>query len=93
MVRQEQVRNVFCFKNCTDFFTIRMNCSTDLKSFANSQPTASNFKKNSQSLEQFLLTESQNNFGNKMPNIEWKLRIEQITQQKVDQKQNKTKDL
>ena len=35
--------------------------------FANSGPSASNFKSFSQSLEQFFLTEGQNNFGNKIP--------------------------
>ena len=47
--------------------TVRKNCSSDLKNFANSRPSASNFKKNSRSLEQFFLTEGQNNFGNKIP--------------------------
>ena len=37
-------------------FTVWTNCSSDLKIFANSQPSASNFKKNSRSLEQFFLT-------------------------------------
>ena len=37
------------------------------KIFANSRPSASNFKSFSQSLEQFLLTVGQNNFGNKIP--------------------------
>ena len=43
-----------------------MNCYSDLKFFANSQPSASNFKRFSQSLEQFFLTVGQNNFGNKI---------------------------
>ena len=37
------------------------------KFFANSRPSASNFKRFSRSLEQFLLTVGQNNFGNKIP--------------------------
>ena len=41
--------------------------SSDLKNFANSRPSASNFKSFSQSLEQFFLTVGQNNFGNKIP--------------------------
>ena len=40
------------------------NCSSDLKNFANSRPSASSF---SRSLEQFFLTVGQNNFGNKIP--------------------------
>ena len=35
--------------------------------FANSQPSASNFKSFSRSLEQFFLTVGQNNFGNEIP--------------------------
>ena len=37
------------------------------KNFANSRPSASNFKNFSRSLEQFFLTVGQNNFGNKIP--------------------------
>jgi hypothetical protein len=44
-----------------------MNCSSDLKVFANSQPSALNFKSFSRSLEQFFLTVGQNIFGNKIP--------------------------
>ena len=44
-----------------------MNYSSDLKNFANSWPSVSNFKSFSQSLEQFFLTVGQNNFGNKIP--------------------------
>jgi hypothetical protein len=40
-----------------------MNSSSDLKIFENSQPSASNFKSFSQSLEQFFLTAGQNNFN------------------------------
>ena len=36
-----------------------MNCFSDRKTFANSWPSASNFKSFSRSLEQFLLTEGQ----------------------------------
>ena len=46
-----------------------MNCSSDLKTFANSRPSASNVKSFSRSLEQFFLTVGQNNFGNKIPFI------------------------
>ena len=45
-----------------------MNCSSGLKIFANSRPSASNFKSFSQSLEHFFfLTVGQNNFVNKIP--------------------------
>ena len=46
-------------------FNVWINCSSDLKNFANSFPSASNFKK---ILEHFFLTVGQNNFGNKIPN-------------------------
>ena len=48
-------------------FTVPINCSSDLKKFAISQPSASNFKSLSWSLEHFFLTVGQNNFGNKIP--------------------------
>ena len=62
---QEQVKNAFYSKNCTNFSQI--NCFTDLKMFANYRPSASNFKSFSWSLEQFFLIVGQNNFGNKIP--------------------------
>ena len=46
-----------------------MNCSRDFKNFANSRSSALNFKCFSLSLEQFLLTVGQNNFGNKICTI------------------------
>ena len=46
-----------------------INCSSDLKNFANSRPSASNFKSFSRSLEQFFVTVGQNNFGSKIPLI------------------------
>ena len=48
-------------------FTFWINCSSDLKNFANSWPSASNFQSFSRSLEQFFLTVGQINFGNKIP--------------------------
>ena len=48
-------------------FTVWINCSSDLKNFANSRPSASNSKSFSRSLEHFFLTVGQNNFGKKMP--------------------------
>ena len=46
---------------------------SDLKSFANSWPSASNFKSFSRSIEHFFLTVGQNKFGNKIPFL-WNLR-------------------
>ena len=43
-----------------------MNCTSDPTTFANSQPSASNFKSFSRSPEQFFLKVGQNNFGNKI---------------------------
>ena len=49
---QEQVKKKHSVnKNCYDF-----RCLSDLKIFANSQPSASNFKSFSRSLEQFFFT-------------------------------------
>ena len=57
---QEQVKKAFSYQKS-------LNCSSDLKNFANSRPSASNFKSFSRSIEQFFLTVGQNNFGNKIP--------------------------
>ena len=54
---QEQVKKAWTW----------ISCSGDLKQFANSRPSASNFKSFSRSLEQFFLTVGQNNFDNKIP--------------------------
>ena len=48
---QEQVKKAFCDQKLFWTFTVWINCSCDLKNFANSRPSASNFKKNSESLE------------------------------------------
>ena len=64
---QEQVKKAFCYQKLFWPFTVWINCSNDLKIFANSRPLASNFKSFSQSLEQFFLAVGQNNFGNKIP--------------------------
>ena len=44
-----------------------LGCSSSLKNFANSRPSASKFKSFSRSLKHFFLTVGQNNFGNKIP--------------------------
>ena len=52
-------------------FTVQINCYSDVKKLAISRPSASNFKSFSRSLEQFFLTVGQNNFGNKIPLINY----------------------
>ena len=64
---QEQVKKAFCYQKLFWPFTVWINCSSDLKNFTNSRPTASNFKSFSRSLEQFFLTVGQKNFDNKIP--------------------------
>ena len=64
---QEQVKKAFCYQKLFWPFTVWINCSSDLKNFANFRPSASNFKSFSQSLEQYFLTVGQNNFVNKIP--------------------------
>ena len=64
---QEQVKKAVCYQKLFWPFTVWINCSSDLKKFANPRPPALNFKRFSQSLEQFFLTVGQNNFGNKLP--------------------------
>ena len=51
--------------------TIWINCSTYLKKFANSRPSASNFKGSLDHPNSFFLTVGQNNFGNKIPDRKW----------------------
>ena len=63
---QEQVKKAFCYQKLFWPFTVSINFSSDLKHFANSRPSASNFKSFSQSLEQLFLTLGQNNFDNKI---------------------------
>jgi hypothetical protein len=47
-------------------FIAQILFSSDIKIFANSQTSASNFKSFSRALEQFYLKVGQNNLGNKM---------------------------
>ena len=60
---EEQVKKVFSYQKLIWPFTAWINCSSNLKSFANSLTSASNFKNFSQSLEH---TVGQNNFGSKI---------------------------
>ena len=64
---QEQVKKAFCYQTLFWPFTVWINCSSDLKIFANSRSSSSNFQIFSWSLEQFFLTVGQNNFDNKIP--------------------------
>ena len=50
---QEQVKKALCYQKLFWPFTVWINCSSDLKIFANSRPSASNFKSFSRSLEHF----------------------------------------
>ena len=59
----EQVKKAFCGQK----FAVWINCSSDLKNFAKSWASASNFKSFSRSLEQFFLIVGQKNLGNKIP--------------------------
>jgi hypothetical protein len=64
---QEHVKKAICYQKVFWPFIVWINCSSDLKKFANSWPSVSNFKSFSRLLEQFFLTVGQNNFGNKIP--------------------------
>ena len=41
---QERIKKTFCYQKLFWPFTVWINCSSDLKIFLNSQPSASNFK-------------------------------------------------
>ena len=64
---QEQVKKAFSYQKLFWPFTFWINCSSHLKIFENSWPSALNFKRFSRSLEQFFLKVGQNNFVNKIP--------------------------
>ena len=64
---QQQVKKAFCYHKLLWAFANWINCSRDLKHFANSQPSVSNFNSFSRSLKQFVLTVGHSNFGNKIP--------------------------
>ena len=50
---QEQVEKAFFYQKFFWPFSVWINCSTNLKNFANYRPSASNFQSFSRSLEQF----------------------------------------
>ena len=64
---QEQVKKTSCYQKLFWPITAWINCSSDLKIYPNSWPSALNFQSFSQSVEQFFLTVGQKNFGNKIP--------------------------
>jgi hypothetical protein len=49
---QEEVKKLFCYQKLFWPFSVWINCSSDLKNFANSWPSASNFKSFSRPIEQ-----------------------------------------
>jgi hypothetical protein len=63
---KKQVKKAFCYQKLFWPFTVWINCSSDLKIFANSWPSVSNPKSFSRSLQHFFLTAGENNFGNKI---------------------------
>ena len=63
---QEQVKKAFCYQKLFYPFAVSANCSSDLETFVNSPPSASNFNSFSRSLEHFFLIVGQNNFGDKI---------------------------
>ena len=63
----EQVKKAFCYQILFWPFTVWINCSRDLKNFANSQPSASNFKRFFSITRNIFLTVGLNNVGNKIP--------------------------
>ena len=69
-------QKALCYQKLFWSFTARTDCSSYLKFFANSWPSASNFKSFSQSLEHFFLTVGQNNFDNKIPKLYFALTFE-----------------
>ena len=79
---QEQVKKAFYYQKLFWPFTVWINCSSDHKIFANSRPSASNFKSFSWSLEQYFLTKGQNIFGNKIPLPKMKLSLQLGLQQR-----------
>ena len=69
---RNKLKKTFCYQKLFWPFIVQMNCSSDVKIFAqilDLQPRIS--KSFSQSLEHFFLTVSQDNFGNKIP-ILWR---------------------
>ena len=64
-------------------FTDWINCSSDLKRFLSSWPSASNFKSFFLISRTIFLTVAQNNFGNKIPFLLWNSRFQKVVSQKL----------
>ena len=79
---QEQVKKAFCCQKFFWLFTVWINCSSDLKIFANYQLSASNFKSFSRSLENFFLLVTKYHLysisGNKINNFKVLLPLNEI---------------
>ena len=58
-----QVKKEFCYQKLFWHFTVWINCSSDLKTFENSWPSASNLKFFSWLLEHFFFTICKKSFG------------------------------
>ena len=78
--RSEHFLVTECFSNFSCMF---LNPNLSFPNFSNSRPSASNFKSFSRSLEQFLLTVGQNNFGNKisLTTFSWRFLISKKLEQ------------
>ena len=64
---QEQVKKAFCYQKLFWPFTVRTNCSSDLKFFANSWPSVLNFKSFSLITRTIFSHSRSEQFGNKIP--------------------------
>ena len=73
---QEQVEKAFCYRTMN--IVLNFHCSNKL--FYWFQPSASNFKSLSQSLEQLFLIVGQNNFVNKIPCLSRRERFQKENQ-------------
>ena len=64
---RNKLKKNYVTKNCSELSLFKQIVLVISKTFANSQPSASNFKSFSWSLEQCFLTVGQKNYGNKIP--------------------------
>ena len=71
--RNKLKKKTFYYQKLFWPFTVWINCSCDLKKFANFWPSGSNFKRFFWSLKHFFLAVGQNNSGNKIPSYPYKI--------------------
>ena len=64
---KEQVKKTFCYQKLFWPFTVWVNCSSNLKIFANSWPSSSNFKSFFSITRTIFSPLGQKTFGNKIP--------------------------